>query len=42
NNEKALIERALRECGGNRTRAAQQLGISRRTLHRKLKQYNLE
>jgi DNA-binding protein Fis len=27
---------------GNRTRAAKKIGISRRTLHRKLKQYGLE
>lgn len=41
-NEKMLIERALDECGGNRSRAAEKLGISRRTLHRKLKLYNME
>ena len=34
--ERALIARTLKECGGNVTRAAQQLGISRRTLHRRL------
>ena len=37
-----LIERALNEWGGNRTKAAEKLGISRRTLHRKLHTYNLE
>ena len=41
-NEKMLIERALNECGGNRTKAAEKLGISRRTLHRKLHTYNLD
>jgi len=41
-NEKLLIQRALSECGGNRTKAAEKLGISRRTLHRKLNAYQLE
>lgn len=41
-NEKLLIQRALSECGGNRTKAAERLGISRRTLHRKLNAYQLE
>jgi DNA-binding NtrC family response regulator len=36
--EKQLILRALEECGGNITQAARKLGISRRTLHRKLKE----
>lgn len=40
--EKQLIIRALEECGGNRTEAAKRLGISRRTLHRKLHVYHLE
>ena len=40
--EKQLIVRALKEGGGNRTLAAQKLGISRRTLHRKLHFYHLE
>jgi DNA-binding NtrC family response regulator len=39
--EKQLIIQALKETDGNRTRAAQKIGISRRTLHRKLKQYGL-
>ena len=34
--EMDLIEKALQECGGNRTRAAEKLGISRRTLLRRL------
>jgi two-component system, NtrC family, response regulator AtoC len=40
--EKQLIVRALKECGGNRTAAAEKLGLSRRTLHRKLHTYQLE
>lgn len=39
--ERALIFRALEESGGNRTEAAQSLGISRRTLHRRLKELNI-
>ena len=34
--ETRLIEQALEKCGGNRTKAAEMLGISRRTLQRKL------
>ena len=37
--EKAKILATLREAGGNRTRAAQMLGISRRTIYRKLDEY---
>jgi DNA-binding NtrC family response regulator len=40
--EKHLIIRALKECDGNRTLAAGKLGMSRRTLHRKLHLYHLE
>ena len=40
--EKQLIIQALKETDGNRTHAAQKIGISRRTLHRKLKEYGLE
>jgi transcriptional regulator of acetoin/glycerol metabolism len=40
--EKQLIIRALKDCDGNRTAAARKIGISRRTLHRKLHQYHLE
>ncbi|MCW5892910.1 MAG: sigma-54-dependent Fis family transcriptional regulator [bacterium] len=39
--ERGLIERALAECGQNRTRAARLLGIGRRTLLYKLKRYRL-
>jgi len=38
--EREAIERTLAECGGNRTHAAQALGISVRTLQRKLKAWN--
>lgn len=40
--ERQLIMRALRETRGNRTLAAQKVGMSRRSLHRKLHTYNLE
>ena len=41
-NEKRMIMAALEEHGQNRTKAAEELGISRRTLHRKLRQYEME
>jgi DNA-binding NtrC family response regulator len=40
--EKLAIIKALDQCGGNRTHAANRLGISVRTLQRKLRQYELE
>ncbi len=40
--ERQLIIRALQEARGNRTLAAKNLGVSRRTLHRKLHVYHLE
>lgn len=40
-NEKSLIIQALDDCDGNRSAAARKLGISRRTLHRKINQYEL-
>lgn len=36
--EKELIRKALEECSGNRAAAARRLGISRRTLYRKLEE----
>ena len=39
--ERQLIEEALRRHKGSRTRAARDLGISRRTLHRKLNEFGL-
>jgi two-component system response regulator AtoC len=39
--EMRLIIRALKDSGGNRTEAAKKLGISRRTLHRRLKELNI-
>jgi transcriptional regulator with PAS, ATPase and Fis domain len=40
--EKLAITKALDGCAGNRTHAANRLGISVRTLQRKLRQYELE
>ena len=37
--ERLMIYASLKKNGGNRTRAAERLGISRRTLQRKLKEY---
>ena len=39
--ERQLIEQALRECGGNQTRAAQRLGITRDTLRYRLKKFGI-
>ncbi len=38
-NEKHLLRKALLQAKGNRTKAAELMGISRRTLHRKLVQW---
>jgi len=40
--ERTLIERAMRESGGNQTRAAQRLGISRDTLRYRLKKFGIQ
>jgi transcriptional regulator with PAS, ATPase and Fis domain len=39
--EKALIERALRQAQGNKTRAAEILGVHRRLLYEKIREYGL-
>jgi len=40
--EKRLIQKALLATGGNKTNAAQRLGISRKTLFNKMSQYGLQ
>jgi len=40
--ERVMIYAALKKHNGNRTQAAEQLGISRRTLQRKLKEYHAQ
>jgi DNA-binding NtrC family response regulator len=40
--EQVLVKEALEEAGGNRTRAAQKLGLSRRGLLNKIKRYGLK
>lgn len=37
-----MLEKALEKSGGNRKKAAQELGISDRTLYRRIKQYGLD
>jgi DNA-binding NtrC family response regulator len=39
--ERVVIERALRQCKGNRTHAASLLGISRDTLYRKMREFKV-
>ena len=40
--EKEVIAQVLESCGGTQTKAATRLGINRNTLHKKLKDYNLD
>lgn len=40
--EKRLIVSSLALCGGNKTKAAEMLGIGRKTLHRKLQEYQID
>lgn len=40
--EREIVEEALRQTGGNVTRAAERLGISRRTLHRRINEWGLK
>lgn len=42
NAEKNMIIKALKECDGNRTKTSEILGISRRSLHRKILKYSIE
>jgi DNA-binding NtrC family response regulator len=39
--EKAAILSAIARCGGNRTKAAEELGITRKTIQNKMKSYGL-
>ncbi|OGQ07468.1 MAG: hypothetical protein A3G32_00880 [Deltaproteobacteria bacterium RIFCSPLOWO2_12_FULL_40_28] len=40
--EKSKIEEAINRCGGNKTKAAEMLGIAKSTLFKKLKDYAIE
>jgi transcriptional regulator with GAF, ATPase, and Fis domain len=40
--EKQLIEQVLRECQGNKSKAARRLGLTRKQLYVRLRQYELE
>lgn len=40
-NEKIIIRNAMRECNGNLSESADRLGITRATLYRKIKKYDL-
>jgi DNA-binding protein Fis len=40
--ERELIIQVLQSCGNVQTKTATRLGINRNTLHKKMKDYNLE
>jgi DNA-binding NtrC family response regulator len=40
--ERAAVEQTLDRCEGNRTHAAEELGISVRTLQRRLKEWGID
>ena len=40
--ERAMIERALHQFGGNLTKAAEALGVSRTALYRRLQKHGIE
>ncbi len=40
--EKSLVERALRQAEGNKSKAAELLGIHRRLLYEKMRAYGIE
>lgn len=40
--ERELLSKVLQEVDGNRTKAAKILGVDRKTLHKKIKEYNLQ
>jgi DNA-binding NtrC family response regulator len=40
--ERRVLEQTLEETGGNHTLTAEKLGLSRRTIQRKIKDFNLK
>ncbi|MDE7388997.1 MAG: helix-turn-helix domain-containing protein, partial [Muribaculaceae bacterium] len=39
--EQALIEQTMADCGGNVSRAAARLGLSRQALYRRIEKYGI-